>query len=116
MFRFAARNCCRYKRYLSTAAAVTAVCMLLLAGCTAVPRSYDADAGSNGSVSEHTVNINSAGVPELTRLPGIGEAVAKRIVEHREANGAFRRAEDLMLVQGISEEKFLAVRHLIRTK
>jgi competence protein ComEA len=53
-----------------------------------------------------TVNVNTASVTELERLPGIGPSVAARIVEHREQNGAFKAAEDLMLVRGVGEKTF----------
>jgi competence protein ComEA len=52
------------------------------------------------------LNINEATREELERLPGIGPALAARIVEHRERHGRFRRAEHLMLVRGISERRF----------
>jgi competence ComEA-like helix-hairpin-helix protein len=52
------------------------------------------------------VNINTAGVAELALLPRIGSTVAQRIVEFRDANGPFKRPEDLMLVQGIGEKTF----------
>ncbi len=47
------------------------------------------------------VNVNTAGVQELTSLPGVGPALAGRIVEHRKQSGPFRRAEDLLAVKGI---------------
>ena len=47
------------------------------------------------------ININTASVEELTKLDKIGEAYAKRIVEYREANGQFEKAEDIMQVKGI---------------
>jgi competence ComEA-like helix-hairpin-helix protein len=47
------------------------------------------------------VNINRAGVDELTTLPGIGETLAGRIVAHREERGPFDRVEDLQDVSGI---------------
>ena len=53
-----------------------------------------------------TVNVNAATVDQLQLLPRIGPAVAARIVEHREKNGAFKSAEDLMLVRGIGESTF----------
>lgn len=53
-----------------------------------------------------TVNVNNATVEQLQLLPRIGPAVAARIVEHREKNGAFKAAEDLMLVRGIGESTF----------
>jgi len=56
------------------------------------------------------VNINNASREELERLPGIGPALAARIVEHRERYGRFRRAEHLLLVRGISERRFRQLR------
>jgi competence protein ComEA len=52
------------------------------------------------------VNINDASREELERLPGIGPALAARIVEHRERYGRFRRAEHLLMVRGISKRRF----------
>ena len=56
------------------------------------------------------ININDASPQELERLPGIGPALAARIVEHRERYGRFRRAEHLLLVRGISERRFRQLR------
>ena len=56
------------------------------------------------------VNLNTASAAELERLPGVGAAVAQRIVEHREKNGTFRAVEDLMLVRGIGEKSFEKLR------
>ena len=53
------------------------------------------------------LSLNSASRAELERLPGIGPALAARIVEHRERYGRFRRAEHLLMVRGISERRFL---------
>ena len=49
------------------------------------------------------ININTAGVDELVRLPGIGEKRAQDIVDDRAANGPFRIPEDLTRVSGIGE-------------
>ncbi|GAB4255156.1 MAG: hypothetical protein Kow00109_30310 [Acidobacteriota bacterium] len=59
-----------------------------------------------GQDTGKTVNINQAGVAELQDLPGIGPAIAQRIVEYREKNGPFRKVEDLLNVRGIGEKKF----------
>jgi competence protein ComEA len=56
---------------------------------------------------ELRVDINEADVAELSRLPGIGEQVAKRIVAYRKENGPFEKAEELMNVRGIGEKSFL---------
>ena len=65
-------------------------------------------AGQSGEKpSELKVDINQAGVAELSKLPGIGEQVAKRIIAYREENGPFEKAEELMNVRGIGEKSFL---------
>ena len=52
------------------------------------------------------LNLNTATQEELAQLPGIGEELARRIVEYREAHGAFESMEELMEVSGIGEGKF----------
>lgn len=52
------------------------------------------------------LNLNTATQEELAQLPGIGEELARRIVEYREAHGAFESTEELMEVSGIGEGKF----------
>lgn len=47
------------------------------------------------------IPINFAGKDELTQLPGVGPALAERIIEEREQNGVFRLPEDLLAVRGI---------------
>jgi competence ComEA-like helix-hairpin-helix protein len=46
------------------------------------------------------VDLNTADVAELTRLPGIGRGAAKRIIAHRESNGRFASVRDLEQVEG----------------
>lgn len=47
------------------------------------------------------VNVNTATAAELERVPGIGPATARAILEHRAKHGAFKRIEDLTAVSGI---------------
>jgi competence ComEA-like helix-hairpin-helix protein len=63
-----------------------------------------------------SVNLNTASISELEGLPGVGPALAERIVAFREANGRFRRAEHLMMVRGISDRKFRELRPLIKVE
>lgn len=59
------------------------------------------------------VNLNTASVAQLEGLPGIGKAMAERIVEYRQKNGSFKKAEDLMNVRGIGEKNFLKLKALV---
>ena len=47
------------------------------------------------------ININTADMNTLDRLPEIGPSRAKAIIEWRETNGPFEKIEDIMLVGGI---------------
>ncbi len=47
------------------------------------------------------VDINSADWPELAQLPDVGETLARRIVDSREADGPFNELRDLRRVRGI---------------
>ena len=87
--------------------------------CVRLPRRHaaagaaetDRDAHSSArAVTTPFVNINRATREELERLPGVGPALAGRIVEHRERHGAFRRVEHLLVVRGISERRFAELR------
>lgn len=71
---------------------------------------------SNSAIAEHTININTATADELTRIPHVGDKLAAKIIEHREANGPFRRVEHLMLIQGISDQRFRKIRPLVRVE
>ena len=59
------------------------------------------------------VNINTAAAEELTALPGVGEALAERIIAYREEHGRFRAAEELLEVKGIGESKFAEMKDWI---
>jgi competence protein ComEA len=53
------------------------------------------------------VDANSASWPELAQLPGIGETLARRIVEERQRRGPFLDVADIpRRVQGIGPKKF----------
>jgi competence protein ComEA len=63
-----------------------------------------ASAGSTAPTAKGVVNINTATAEQLQLLPRIGPATAKRIIEFREANGPFKKAEELVAVRGIGEK------------
>lgn len=63
-----------------------------------------------------TININTATAAELELLPGIGPALAQRIIDHRREHGAFRRVEDLDDVKGIGPRTLEKLRPLVRVE
>ena len=60
----------------------------------------------------YPININTATITELDALPGIGPAIAQRIVEFRNTQ-PFTKIEDIMLVKGIGKKKFAKLKELI---
>lgn len=81
------------------------------ASTTKKSSSTRAGAEKNNSVVQ-SVRINSASASELQQLPGIGPALAKRIVETR-SSGRFASAEDLLRVPGIGKAKLAKLRDYV---
>lgn len=59
------------------------------------------------------VNLNAATAEQLATLPGIGPALAERIVQWREQHGRFTAAEELLEVSGIGPAKYEALASLV---
>jgi competence protein ComEA len=56
------------------------------------------------------VNLNSATASQLARLPGLTPKLAGKIVAYRSVHGAFRRVEELLLVEGMTPAILAQVR------
>ncbi len=65
--------------------------------------------------SEERININTATIEELERLPGIGPSLASRIITHRRKHGLFKRPQDIIIVRGMSAKLYRRIARLIRT-
>jgi competence protein ComEA len=101
------------KRYCSKAlTGCFILCSLLLAAptaCVKLPRRLLPDRSlqrAPESTVVRRISLNRATRAELERLPGVGPALAARVVEHRERHGPFRRVEHLLLVRGFGERRF----------
>jgi len=60
-------------------------------------------------MSEQKVNLNTATVEELTQLPGIGPAVAERIITYRDTVHPFEEPVEITTVPGVSEKMYHAI-------
>lgn len=60
------------------------------------------------------IDLNGSPAEELERLPGIGPALAGRILEHRREIGRYGRAEQLLEVSGIGEKTLARIRPHVR--
>ena len=80
----------------------------------ASPETTSAEKNSGApTAAESCVNVNSAVLQELTRLPGIGPVIAGRIIERRNRSGAFARADDLLAVKGIGPARLKKIHDLV---
>ena len=59
------------------------------------------ESDSTWTEPQYPININTATEAELTHLPGIGSALAKRITAYRQEHGLFSEPEELTNVSGI---------------
>ena len=81
---------------------------------------YRARTASDASVTSKfrpaygSVNLNTATEQELDTLPGIGPAIARRIIEFRTQNGGFRSVDELDRVKGIGQKKLEDIRQYCR--
>ncbi|MFC0861285.1 helix-hairpin-helix domain-containing protein [Sphaerimonospora cavernae] len=75
----------------------------------------DKDAGGGGPLAAQpdgggVVNLNTATVEQLNTLPGVGDVLAQRIIDFRNAHGGFGSVDQLRQVSGIGEKKFAELR------
>lgn len=71
-----------------------------------------AEGGVAGSDAEGQglVNINTANAVQLTQLPGVGPAIAQKIIDYRTANGPFTSVDDLTKVPCIGAAKLAQIK------
>lgn len=74
---------------------------------------FESNTQSNANMQGNLININNANAAQLDTLPGIGEATANKIINHREENGLFKSIEEIKKVKGIGEKKYEEIKNLI---
>jgi len=65
------------------------------------------------AAAQPVINLNMATTADLQKLPGVGAAMAERILEYRQKSGGFKKVEELMNVKGIGEKNFLKLKSLV---
>ncbi len=68
------------------------------------------------SIGSKKININTASKNELMELPGIGEAMADRILLYREEKGSFKSIAEMKKVKGVGEKKFEKLKPFIEAQ
>lgn len=63
--------------------------------------------------SRYKININSADLNLLDKLPGIGIKTAEKIIKFREEKGSFKKIDDITKVSGIGKKKFEKLKNYI---
>ena len=62
------------------------------------------------------ININKAVLSDLTKLPGIGESTAKKILDYKKQNGNFNNIDEIKNIPGIGESKYNQIKDYIKVK
>lgn len=106
-----------FNRYVLSVNILLLIILCFFSGCNEQKPEKQVLSNKNSIlVSKSAININTASIQELQKIPNIGAKLAEKIIEHREQFGEFRKPEHLMLVPGISDKRFRKMRKLIRTK
>lgn len=71
---------------------------------------------SEGKTGNLKVNLNTDNARELESLPGVGPALAQKIMDYRKENGNFKSVEDLKNVSGIGDKKFESMKEYVLVK
>ncbi|TDD62126.1 ComEA family DNA-binding protein [Kribbella antibiotica] len=81
-----------------------------------LPNAPTAPASSPGAAPAAgvPVNLNTATVPQLDALPGVGPVLAQRILDYRTENGLFSSVDQLQEVPGVGPKKFDSLKPHVR--
>jgi len=96
-----------------------AICLFLgflTLACSNPQQTQQLNIGKRPPTIKNAIDLNLVTAEELERLPKIGKGIAQRIIEFREKNGKFRRAEHLILVRGMSDKKFREIQNLVKVE
>ena len=75
-----------------------------IAGCMAICMLFSVLVCGVYAGDEEKLNLNTATVKELSKVPGLNQAMAEKIIELREENGEFIDLEELLDIDGIDNK------------
>ena len=92
---------------------VTAIVLSLSAPEVSISKGTHPTANPTSPATPQKLNINTATADQLTALPGIGDGLARAIVDYRAEHGPFRSIGELTNISGIGSSKLEAIADLI---
>jgi len=106
---------------------ILSLALLTVASCKSGESATNTTAVAPATQSEKTavaqsnknqacLNLNIATADDLIKLPGIGEGMAKKIIDYRAQHGQFRRRQDIIIIDGFSEKKYRDIAEMICVK
>jgi len=66
--------------------------------------------------TKNKININTAGIEMLVKIPGIGSTYAERIIEYRKKHNGFKSLSEIKKIKGIGEKRYLKIKEHIECK
>jgi competence protein ComEA len=88
---------------------ISCTLIILLASasaCSASRQQQSIEPAAERARSTPCINLNTASSEDIESLPGIGQTLAQKIVEHRERYGPFKRPQEIIIIDGLSERKY----------
>lgn len=98
---------------------VAAVCVSVLALVILTRRVgtvKDGEAPATAELPDMRLDLNAAALHDLRELPGVGPALAERIIAHRDEHGPFASIDELDAVPGVGEKTIERLRPLLIVK
>ena len=68
------------------------------------------------ALKEQSINLNSAGIEDLEKLPGIGVKTAEKIITYRKMIKGFKSLDELLEVNGIGQSKLNKIKKFLYIK
>lgn len=62
------------------------------------------------------LDVNEANQHQLAALPGIGQKLAKAIIQYRDQHGPYQHVDDIAKVQGVGSQTMNKIRHKLTVK